>query len=288
MSNWAGLIVFFITTGPALSAGAHTTTCACDCDGYNEYTFFFVKARFLRHGNKNTLSLVMVYSALFNNVFEALNLFLNKYLAAAIACSPYHRGSTQSSDMAWHLVINITICIEQRQLQLTLTVSCSWAEHFCSNPGYGKPFLSFHQSAKHSPPNLSSSWSGQDGNQGSTLILPLGLCVLYYRSPCTPCLPHEWKDGKSERSPVYWSRWSLHNTTLSLQERVTHCTTRNSASTRMQVGCPRKCFFSLPAEYGIFWKTHGIPRYFYSTLFLEFRAISRNSVCICIRNSPGN
>ncbi len=83
----------------AFSAGAYTTT--CDCDGYNEYTFFFVKARFLRHGNKNTLSLVVVYSALFNNVFKALN-FLNKYLAVAIACSPYRRGSTQSSDMAWH------------------------------------------------------------------------------------------------------------------------------------------------------------------------------------------
>jgi hypothetical protein len=34
-----------------------------------------------RHGNKNTLSLVMVYSARFNNVFKALNLFLDKYVA---------------------------------------------------------------------------------------------------------------------------------------------------------------------------------------------------------------
>jgi hypothetical protein len=31
--------------------------------------------------NKNNLSLVMVYSALFYNVFKALNLFLNKYAA---------------------------------------------------------------------------------------------------------------------------------------------------------------------------------------------------------------
>jgi hypothetical protein len=32
-------------------------------------------------------------------------------LAMAFVCSPYHRGSTQSSDM-----INITKCKEQRQL----------------------------------------------------------------------------------------------------------------------------------------------------------------------------
>jgi hypothetical protein len=34
-----------------------------------------------RHGNKNTLSLVMVYSARFNKVFKALNLFLYKCVA---------------------------------------------------------------------------------------------------------------------------------------------------------------------------------------------------------------
>ncbi len=46
----------------------------------------------------------MVYSALFYNVFKALNLFLNKYevVAIALGCSPYQRGSSQSSGMAWH------------------------------------------------------------------------------------------------------------------------------------------------------------------------------------------
>jgi hypothetical protein len=39
-------------------------------------------SKIFRHGNKNTLSLVMLYSALFNNVIQALNLFLNKYVAA--------------------------------------------------------------------------------------------------------------------------------------------------------------------------------------------------------------
>jgi hypothetical protein len=41
----------------------------------------YVLARFLGMETTNTLSRVIVYSALFNNVFKALNLFLNKYVA---------------------------------------------------------------------------------------------------------------------------------------------------------------------------------------------------------------
>ncbi len=37
-------------------------------------------SKIFRHGNKN-ITLVIVYSALFYNVFKALNLFLNKYVA---------------------------------------------------------------------------------------------------------------------------------------------------------------------------------------------------------------
>ncbi len=46
----------------------------------------------------------MVYSALFYNVFKALNLLLNKYevVAMALGCSPDHRGSAQSSGMFRH------------------------------------------------------------------------------------------------------------------------------------------------------------------------------------------
>jgi len=33
-----------------------------------------------RHGNENTLSLITVYVAPFNNIFKGLNIFLNKYL----------------------------------------------------------------------------------------------------------------------------------------------------------------------------------------------------------------
>ncbi len=35
-------------------------------------------SKIFRHANKNTRSLVMVYLALFNNIFQALNFFLNK------------------------------------------------------------------------------------------------------------------------------------------------------------------------------------------------------------------
>jgi hypothetical protein len=38
-------------------------------------------SKIFRHGNKYTLFLVKVYSALFNNAFKDLNLFLIKYVA---------------------------------------------------------------------------------------------------------------------------------------------------------------------------------------------------------------
>jgi hypothetical protein len=38
-------------------------------------------SKVFRHGNKNTLSVVMVYSTLFNNVFKAYSSFKNKYVA---------------------------------------------------------------------------------------------------------------------------------------------------------------------------------------------------------------
>jgi hypothetical protein len=41
------------------------------------------------HGNKKTLFLVMVYSALFNNVCKALNLKQICSMAMASVCPPY-------------------------------------------------------------------------------------------------------------------------------------------------------------------------------------------------------
>ncbi len=49
-------------------------------DGYIESTNVFCPSKILSHGNKNTLSLVMVCSALFNNVFKAFTLFFKKYV----------------------------------------------------------------------------------------------------------------------------------------------------------------------------------------------------------------
>ncbi len=43
-------------------------------EGYTESTCFCVISKIFRHGNKKTLVLVMVYSALFYNVCKALNL----------------------------------------------------------------------------------------------------------------------------------------------------------------------------------------------------------------------
>ncbi len=60
--------------------------------------------------------------------------------------------------------------------------------------------------------------------------------------------------------------------------------------TQIGLGCPRKCFFYFRRNTEFLDKHtefRGIPRYFYSKKFPEFREISRNSVCICIRNSAG-
>jgi hypothetical protein len=63
----------------ALSAGAYTTTWLM-VTWLHRSTCCCVQARFLGM-EKNTLFFVMIYSALFNNVYKALNLFLNKYVA---------------------------------------------------------------------------------------------------------------------------------------------------------------------------------------------------------------
>jgi hypothetical protein len=63
-----------------------------------------VSKHIFRDGNKNCLLLVMVYSALFNNVFKALSLFLNKNIALikrhgngiCIAVCQWYASSNQS------------------------------------------------------------------------------------------------------------------------------------------------------------------------------------------------
>ncbi len=96
-----------------------------------------------RHGNKKNsfpcngvfISDIIMYVKLWTNF--KINM-LPKYscLAMASVCPPYHRGSTQSSDMAWHWWLT--------SQNVKNKGSCSWqklaAEQFCSNLGYDKPF----------------------------------------------------------------------------------------------------------------------------------------------------
>jgi hypothetical protein len=62
-----------------LSAGAYTTTWLVT-GTYSRIHLLMCPSKIFRHGNKNTLSLVLVHSALFNNVCKAFILFLNKYV----------------------------------------------------------------------------------------------------------------------------------------------------------------------------------------------------------------
>jgi len=115
----------------------------------------------------------MVDLTLFNKVFKAFNLFWNKYVAlihlpgnGIRLLSIPQRLYTEF----WHglaLVINITKCIKKRELQLT--VACNSA--FLLKPCIWQALFSFHHSEKHAPPHLSSSLSGQYGDQGSTLAI---------------------------------------------------------------------------------------------------------------------
>jgi hypothetical protein len=68
---------------------------------------FLCPRKIFRHGNKNPLLFVMVYSALFYNVFKALNLFLNKYLC-----------SINSAAWQWHLAALHTTEVLHRVLDM--------------------------------------------------------------------------------------------------------------------------------------------------------------------------
>ncbi len=99
------------------------------------------------------------------------------------------------------------------------------AEHFCSNPGCDKPFEAYITVL-----NILTLTSSQ-ANLGKmaairAVLYPLGLWVLYYLGPCSPCHPQQWKDVKSEQSLVYqidcrWFRlsqaggWPAHHRGLS-------------------------------------------------------------------------
>ncbi len=83
----------------------------------------------------------------------------------AIVCSPYHRGSTQSSDMAWYWWLT--------SQNVKNKGSCRWqlltAEHVLPKPRVWRALLSFHHSSKYAHLHVFSGLSRQDDNQSSTL-----------------------------------------------------------------------------------------------------------------------
>jgi hypothetical protein len=89
----------------------------------------------------------MVYSALFYYVFISC-------LAMALACSPYHRCSTQSSDTAWHFgdyhhkkLRTKAVPVGDSSLQMSIF----------AQPWVWQALLSFHHSANHTHPHLFSN-----------------------------------------------------------------------------------------------------------------------------------
>ncbi len=83
----------------------------------------------------------------------------------ALVCSPYHRGSTQSSDMAWHWWLTS----QNVKTKAVPVVDSSLQLNIFAQTLVWQTLLSFHHNAKHAHPYLFWSLSGQDGNQGSTL-----------------------------------------------------------------------------------------------------------------------
>jgi hypothetical protein len=96
----------------------------------------------------------------------------------AFGCSPYHRVLT-----CYALVVNITTQAAAVDSSLQLRI-------FAQTLGMASPFKLPSQCKTCSPPPpfLQANKIGQYGIQRSILA---GLCSLYYRRLCAPCLPHE-------------------------------------------------------------------------------------------------
>ncbi len=121
----------------------------------------------------------MSYSAIFDNVFQALNLVLIVfiYLCSTEIQLPGHGirllSITQSSAMSghwwfpshhekyksWRRKKNNSSC-----QQLVLTVACRWASLL--KPYVRQTIFSFHHSTKHEPLPLSFTEAWQDANRG--------------------------------------------------------------------------------------------------------------------------
>ncbi len=119
-----------------------------------------------------------------NCVFKALHLFFNKYVAdiklpvTDIQSLSIPQSSEQSSgiDDLHRIMLSTTVAAADTCLELSISVQAVGT----TNP------LSFHHSKNHAAPSLFRANLGKMAIRA--VLWPLGLCVLYYGSPC---LPHE-------------------------------------------------------------------------------------------------
>ncbi len=111
----------------------------------------------------------------------------------AFGCSPYHRGSSQSFDIAWVWWLTSQNLKNKGSWSLQMSI-------FAQILGMLSPF-SFYHKAKHAHLHLSSGYCNLIKMTISAVLQPSGPCVSYYPSACTLCLLHEKKDGNGERSP---------------------------------------------------------------------------------------
>jgi hypothetical protein len=100
---------------------------------------------------------VVVYSALFNNGIEALNLILEKCVAEILLDLRYNLASLHHRVLhrvlAWLAIGDLIVSYELQMLR-QLTVACISA--FLLKPyAVWQALLNFHNFAKHSPPHLS-------------------------------------------------------------------------------------------------------------------------------------
>ncbi len=93
-------------------------------DGYIESTCSCVQARFLGIERNILLPLLWYTQHYLVMYLKPWTYFLKVNAAMSLGSSPYHRGSTQSSDMAWHWWLTSQNVRKQRQLKLK--VACSW------------------------------------------------------------------------------------------------------------------------------------------------------------------
>ncbi len=125
-------------------------------------------------------------------------------------CSPYCRQRFYIE--FWHgLALRLTSQKWKEQRQLQLTVACSWA--FSLEPCVCQASITVHNMIPRTFPQ--TNLGKRAIRVVSTLVFRHLCSVLSQPMYCTLCLTDKWKDGKRERSPVFWNTSSLEWTSES-------------------------------------------------------------------------